>query len=203
MFRDVPLKPAAHRLTENGGGALSVRGTCQLRCRHRNKSLILDFYVIDTNAKPVMAMKTCRDLNLVKMGIPVSEEKDAASQSIMNEYADLFQGIEEFPVECTFSVTPDMTPVVCPPHRIPIAQHSKLKDALDSMEKQNIICKVTEPTEWVNALVVVERPKTGKLRICLDPRALNIAITLQSQITHSLHWRMPPQSLQELSTLAC
>ena len=83
----------------------------------------------------------------------------------MAEYAEVFQGIGEFPGVCTFRVAPDATPVVCPPRRIPIALRSKLKDELDSMEKQNIICKVTEPTEWVNALVVVEKPKTGKLKI--------------------------------------
>uniref|UniRef100_A0A3P9BYY5 Caspase-8 n=1 Tax=Maylandia zebra TaxID=106582 RepID=A0A3P9BYY5_9CICH len=44
------------------------------------------------------------------------------------------------------------------------------------MERNQIICKVTDPTDWVNALVVVEKPKTGRLRVCLDPRPLNKAI---------------------------
>ncbi|CAC5395221.1 unnamed protein product [Mytilus coruscus] len=44
------------------------------------------------------------------------------------------------------------------------------------MEDKEVIRKVDEPTDWVNSLVVVEKPKTGKLRICLDPRNLNKAI---------------------------
>lgn len=44
------------------------------------------------------------------------------------------------------------------------------------MERGGIIKKVMEPTEWVNALVVVEKPSTGKLRTCLDPKDLNKAI---------------------------
>ena len=44
------------------------------------------------------------------------------------------------------------------------------------MEDSDIITKVTEPTDWVNSLVITEKPKTGKLRICLDPQALNKAI---------------------------
>jgi len=40
------------------------------------------------------------------------------------------------------------------------------------MEAKGIICKVTEPTEWVNSLICVEKPN-GKLRVCLDPKALN------------------------------
>lgn len=35
---------------------------------------------------------------------------------------------------------------------------------------------MTEPTQWVNALVVCEKPKTRKLRVCLHPRPLNKAI---------------------------
>ncbi|CDQ74896.1 unnamed protein product [Oncorhynchus mykiss] len=44
------------------------------------------------------------------------------------------------------------------------------------MEQSDIVTKVTEPTDWVNALVVVEKPRTGKLRVCLDQRDLNKAI---------------------------
>ena len=66
--------------------------------------------------------------------------------------------------------------VVNPPHRVPKALKSRLKDELDTMESDQIIRKVTEPTDWVNSIVVVEKPKTGKLRICLDPNALNEAI---------------------------
>ena len=47
-----------------------------------------------------------------------------------------------------------------------------LKEELDCMESKQIICKVTEPTSWVNSLVCVEKPN-GKIRICLDPKALN------------------------------
>ena len=40
------------------------------------------------------------------------------------------------------------------------------------MEAKQVICKVTEPTSWVNSLVCVEKPN-GQLRVCLDPKALN------------------------------
>ena len=51
------------------------------------------------------------------------------------------------------------------------------------MEKTGVTIKVTEPTDWVSSLVVVEKPN-GKLRICLDPRDLNAAIKRP-------HYRMP------------
>ncbi|KAJ8333874.1 hypothetical protein SKAU_G00411930 [Synaphobranchus kaupii] len=63
---------------------------------------------------------------------------------------------------CSLQLKPSATPVVCPPRRIPYALRSRLKEELDEMERMDIIQKVTEPTEWVDALVVVEKPKTGK-----------------------------------------
>ena len=69
----------------------------------------------------------------------------------------------------------DMPPVVHPPRKIPAGLRDKLKDELDRMEKMGVIVKVDEPSEWVNSLVLVEKPN-GDLRICLDPRDLNKAI---------------------------
>jgi hypothetical protein len=43
------------------------------------------------------------------------------------------------------------------------------------MEKADVIAKVIEPTKWVNSLVIAEKPRSDKLRICLD-RDLNCAI---------------------------
>ena len=39
----------------------------------------------------------------------------------------------------------------------------------------DIIKPIENPIDWVNGLVIVEKPN-GKLRICLDPRPLNNAI---------------------------
>lgn len=120
-------------------------------------------------------MRACLDLNIVKI-IHTVDAQPEPRMSIMDEYADVFKGIGLFPGECSIHLKPEATPVVCPPRRIPFALRSRLKDELDEMVRTDIIQKVTEPTDWVNALVVVEKPKTGKLRICLDPRPLNKAI---------------------------
>ena len=59
---------------------------------------------------------------------------------------------------------------------MPTALRDKLRTMLKDMEAKGVIRKVNEPTDWVNSLVVVEKHKTGKLRVCLDPRKLNVGI---------------------------
>ena len=96
-----------------------------------------------------------------------------------------------FPGECIINFDLDANPVVYPPRKIPLALRARLKKELESMEQSDIVSKVTKPTDWIN--VLVEKPLTGKLRVCLDPRDLNKAIkrphyplpTLDS-ITHKL-----------------
>ncbi|RXN21321.1 Retrovirus-related Pol poly from transposon [Labeo rohita] len=135
----------------------------------------LDFFIVDTQSPPVLGLKACIDLDMIKLVLSVSSpERDA--ESVVDEFADVFTGIGLFPGECNIHLDPSATPVIHPPRRVPFALRDRLREELDSMEDQGIIKKVTEPTDWVNALCVVEKPKTGKLRVCLDPRDLNKAI---------------------------
>ena len=66
-------------------------------------------------------------------------------------------------------------PVIQPPHRVPYAIQLRLKAVLKSLEKQGVVADVDKPTPWVNNLVIAEK-KDGSLRICLDPKPLNLAI---------------------------
>ena len=51
----------------------------------------------------------------------------------------------------------------------------KLEKELKCIVDLDITEPVLKPTDWVNGLVVVEKPNQ-KLRVCLDPRPLNKAI---------------------------
>ena len=62
---------------------------------------------------------------------------------------------------------------------------NQLKDALDSLCKQGIVEAVTEPTEWVNSLVIVEK-KLGDLRLCIDLRSLNQGIQREHYSMHTV-----------------
>ena len=56
-----------------------------------------------------------------------------------------------------------------------MALRTPLKAELDRMVAQDIIAPVTTPTPWVSFMVVATKPH-GKLRLCLGPKDLNIAI---------------------------
>ena len=61
------------------------------------------------------------------------------------------------------------------PRKVPFTLLPKLKQELERMEQLGAIEEVDQPTEWVNSIVIVEKPN-GNLRICLDPKDLNRAV---------------------------
>ena len=105
------------------------------------------------------------------------------SPNFFAEFNDCFGDIGSLPKTHHISVKPEVTLTISAARRVPIALRDKLKSELDRMIKLDVIEPVSEPTEWVNPLVTVEKPN-GKLRVCLDPRDLNKAIKRQ-------HYKLP------------
>ena len=83
--------------------------------------------------------------------------------------------------------------MIHPVRKIALALTLKLDKEVNSVLADGIIVPVEEPTDWINSLIVREKP-IGSLKVCLDTRNLNKAIrrehyplpTVQS-ITTKLH----------------
>ncbi|CAC5425393.1 unnamed protein product [Mytilus coruscus] len=132
----------------------------------------LIIWEIDTNQSPLLGFKASHELGLIHVIMTVQTDVDDPVKSFPKVFTGL--GCLEKPYH--IKIDSSVSPVINPPRKIPAALREKLKGTLKEMEDKEVIRKVDEPTDWVNSLVVVEKPKTGKLRICLDPRNLNKAI---------------------------
>ena len=72
---------------------------------------------------------------------------------------------------------PTVQPMIHAPRKCPIQMKDELQSsALDKMTRDKVIRKLTDPTDWVSSLAF-SRKKDGSLKICLDPKDLNRAIT--------------------------
>ena len=87
-------------------------------------------------------------------------------------------------------LSPDATPIQHSPRRVPAALRERLQGTLEDLVKQQIISPVTEPTPWINSMVVVPK-KNGTLRILLDPRDLNRYIQKE-------HYQLP--TIEDIAT---
>lgn len=167
------IKPSATRITSFCGSEVPNRGSAELECLIRGKLETVRFNIINKACPAVLGLKTCQHLGLVQRVLSVnSDESNLNYNKIQGRYRDVFKGLGCMPQVCSLKLKPDFEPVIDPPRKLPFKLYSRVKAELDRMERDGVVEKVTEPTEWVSSMVVTER-RSGALRICLDPKNLN------------------------------
>ncbi|KAK2713261.1 hypothetical protein QYM36_009211 [Artemia franciscana] len=171
------LQPTKDILTSYSGERLQVLGFVELCiCYKEGEKQVNQFHVVNTDRKPILSRKTSQNMKLIKFILNVQNEPATSMKPetarILEEYEDVFEGVGKLPGKCKIHLKEGAVPTVQPPKRVPIALQEKLKEELDRLEVMGIIEKTTTPTEWVNSIVVVQKPN-GSLRICLDPVDLN------------------------------
>ena len=174
------------RPTSAGGQRLSVAGCfdgCLTIGNIRHETCI---YVINDLQLPVLSRSACVALKLVAADFPtqmiapvrVREDRKASGPSkddLLHEYADVFTDRVSLMKGETFSIKlkEDARPFCCNHvRRVAEPLKDKLKAELENLEAQDIIEKVTEPTEWC-APITVQPKKNGAVRLCVDLKKLN------------------------------
>ncbi|XP_048747335.2 uncharacterized protein K02A2.6-like [Ostrea edulis] len=183
------LQQSKARLISYTGHKLKIDGKIRCTVQHKNKYYALQFYVVPGKVDPIIGLASCEEMNILKLIETVSESKTA--EEIFRDFSDVFEGIGCMKGKHHIHIDKNVPPVVHAPRKVSFKMRDKLKEELDRMESLNVIEKVNEPSEWVNSLVIVEKP--NRVRICLDPRDLNKAIKREhypmktvDDITHQL-----------------
>lgn len=176
------LKSCDVQLQAYGGFKIIPFGVVTVEVESGSNISLVDFVVVKSpKATPILGLQSCVELNLIKRidhvdktynneKSKLSEEK--SKQTIFEQNKDAFEGLGCFPDVCSIKLKPDAKPSICPARRIPIKIKERFQEKLKSLESEGIITKVEEPVDWVNSVVIVEKPN-GSLRICLDPIHLN------------------------------
>ena len=112
----------------------------------------------------------------IKSDTPLDERPAITKKDDLKEmYPECFDNSESKPRYFGITLDQSTSGTIHAPRRVPLELKDRLKTKLDSMEKNEVIAKVSQPTDWVNSLVIREKPN-GDLRICLDPTDLNKAM---------------------------
>ena len=115
--------------------------------------------------------------------LPLTQEK------VESTYADVFQGLGKFPGEpYKLRLKPDAVPAKHRPKKVPVHLQDAFHEEVERLVKMDVLEPVTEPTEWVNSFVIVEKvidfsnahsPNhiiKKSIRLCIDLKDLNEAL---------------------------
>ena len=148
-------------ILKSPGGVIDCLGKAKLQVSVKGLNHDILVYVIRGHLKEnLLSRKDCVAMNLVKR--------------VDNLYGSIETPIKLPPVR--IELKDDAEPYsVKTARRIPIPLIDKVADELKQMEKQGIIEKIDEPTDWCAPIVPVLKPN-GKVRITTDFKRLNSAV---------------------------
>ena len=156
-----------HRLTPCGEVVLSAK--------YKDNVEDVKFFVVEPEVESVLSGNICVKLGLLKRVHQLTSDTPPAKTVELDDYPELFKGLGCLPGTYRIELADGATPVVHAPRKIPVPQREKVVEELKRMEQLGVIVRQEEPTEWVNSLVVVQKPN-GSVRLCIDPRDLNAAM---------------------------
>ena len=140
----------------------------------------MTFVVIDAEVTPIIGSQSAQEMNLLKIQyqniLKIDNDNKTLTKSSMGEsYADVFSGEGKMEGTLHLEVDETVSPVILPPRRVPVAMKQPLKDELTRLQEMGVIAEVDTPTDWVSSMVIVKK-KSGKIRLCIDPKPLNKAL---------------------------
>ena len=110
----------------------------------------------DKNNHPtVIDLPSLLELNLIRRIESIVELNE---RKILKDYRDVFEGIgiiKDFEYDIKLKEEAKGSIAAC--RKVPIALLEPLKAELNKIEKFGIIEKVTEPSDWVNLLVITQK----------------------------------------------
>ena len=159
-------------------------GTCRTRVKYNNVIYNVAFVVVAGDEKTsLLGARASERMGLVKKSQQVQVHSVTKGSQIPDH---VYDGLGCLPGKHHIQLKENAVPTVHAARRVPFALRDKLKSELDRLEKMGVIKRTEEPTDWVNALVIVEKPN-GSLRLCLDPKDLNAHIKRE-------HYHLPHKS---------
>jgi transposase InsO family protein len=170
------------KLTDYNSKEITVVGQCIVKVEVKGKQNHVRFVVV-RNGPSLLGFETCERLNLVRRIMSVEEDELVMDLGKCTLPEARKHPISSIPFSYEIKLQDDAHPVIKPPRRVPMAIRESLRKELDRMEEMGVVHKQTEPTEWVNEMVVVNKPN-GSIRVCIDPRDLNPQIKRE-------HYQLP------------
>jgi hypothetical protein len=188
------------QLEAYGGFRINPIGCVTVPIESDSKISLTKFLVVKNRSSvPILGLQSCVDLNLIKRLDSVDAIK-SERQAIYDQNRDVFDGLGCFPDVYRIKLQDNALPTISPARRIPFKIKDRFRETLDSLKLKGIITPVEEPVDWINNVVIVEKPD-GSLRLCIDPIELNKYIVRERYVIPTIDELAPNLSHKKVFTV--
>lgn len=158
-------------LTGPANEPLHVLGKFLATIQWRQRIVRQTVYVVSPLRSILLGLPALEALELIKFADSVS-----SATAIEASYPQLFGSLGAMKGEYNIRLKPNSVPFAIPvARRIALPLRDRVKQELERMERDDVIRKVDEPTEWCAGIVPVLKP-SGDVRICVDLTQLNKSV---------------------------
>ncbi|UYV73824.1 K02A2.6-like [Cordylochernes scorpioides] len=150
---------------------LHVMGKFTVLIEKDGRSIPREIFVVPQLMQPLLSRKASESLNLIKILQSIEKRN---SLNPFEEYSKLFTGLGTLQGSYTIKLKDEsQLHAIYTPRRIPIPLLNITKEQFDQMVEKGVIEKVERPTDWCAPMVIVPKPSSNDLRICVYLTALN------------------------------
>ncbi|KAK7099608.1 hypothetical protein V1264_003723 [Littorina saxatilis] len=153
---------------------LPMKGFFMTDITFRQKTVNAKIYITDTEGTGnLLSAETAQALKIIQFAFSTSSPK-----IIADDFPSLFSdGVGKIKdVKVKLHIDQNIQPVAQQHGRIPFHVRKDVEAELERLERLDIIEQVQGPTPWISPVVVVPK-KTGGVRVCIDMREANKAIS--------------------------
>ena len=168
-------------ITAFGGTRWKIKGEVIIRVQGRNKECLIRLKIADGDQfHSILGRSASVELGCIKI-LDNDEKYEQVNQIqntldlkiLMTKYPEVFDGqVGKLEGKYTIKINDKAVPVKHAQRTVSVPLREKVRQKLKELEKNKIIQKVNEPSEWISSMVVKIK-KSGDIRICLDPKDLN------------------------------
>ena len=161
-----PLQKPSLSLCGPDHTPLKLLGEVLLSLAYKGRCCTQPVYIVKNLRNNLLGFPAIKALNLLS-------HVESVDKNVVLQYPSLFNGLGTFAHEYKIQLKPNLKPFsLSTPRNIPLALRPKVQAELQRMESLGVISRVTEPTPWCAAMVVVPKA-SGAVRICVDMKPLN------------------------------
>jgi transposase InsO family protein len=161
-LRENILRPSNIVLVSFTRSLVNPIGSFTMRVKIGSESILATFHVVPSCANVLISFRDALRARLLFVPGQKSSSATGPVDTLSTYNGEVY----------SLCLRDDAVPRTFPARKVPLALDNEVQEELQRMEREGVITRVNEPTEWCSPMIVRRKPN-GLLRVCMDPRYLN------------------------------